>query len=172
MKPMALKFRFGHTLLEIVVCVPAMTLLMLGMASAIQLARQAMPDGNSRTSATIAAGTALDQFACELAVATTISARSATDITFVTPDRNGDAAPETIRYQWAGTAGNPFTRIVNGSPAEILLPNVQDLSLTYDVRVNAGTQYCRAVNVRLIVPLGGTAQVDARLETANEPVLP
>jgi hypothetical protein len=156
------------------VSVPLTLLLFLGMASAIQLARRAMPTGDSHTSASVLGGGAVDQLACEIAFATSIAARSATDLAFVTPDRSSDGAPETIRYQWSGVAGAPLTRQVNGSAAEALVPSVQDFGLTYDGRMDAqsGLQYCRAVNVRMIVPHGGTARIDARVETLNEPILP
>jgi hypothetical protein len=166
--------RGGYSLLELIVCMPVMTLLLFGMAAAIQLARRAMPDGASIPSATLLGGSALDQLASEIAFATSITARSATGITFVTPDRTFDATPESIRYQWSGVAGAPLTRQVNGSAPETLLPGVQSLALTYDTRVDAqsGQQHLQAVNVRMILPAGGSALLDARLETLNEPVVP
>jgi hypothetical protein len=168
------RIRRGHTLLELVISVPLMTLLMLGMAASIHLAARALPDGSSRASATIFAGAAIDQIASELTFATSITSRTAIDILFVTPDRDGDSSAETVRYQWSGTAGAPLTRQVNGSASETLVPSVQDFGLTYETRLDTGTglQYLQAVNVRLVAPAGTSARTDARLKMHNEPLFP
>jgi hypothetical protein len=174
MKRITLRQRTAYTLLELVICIPATTLLLLGMASAIQLARRAFPDGNSITSATVAGQRALDLFAGDLAYATSIPARSATGITLVAPDRTGDAAPDTVIYLWSGTVGSPLTRQVNGSAPETILPGVQDFALTYDTAVDpqSGQTILQAANVRLAVPTSGLARLEARPIAFNAPLFP
>lgn len=174
MKTADRKSHAGHTLLELIACVPAMTLLLMGMASTIHLARQAIPDGKNGTSAAITGASALDQIAYELAFATSISARSATDITFVTPDRSGDNLPETIRYWRNGGGNGPLRREVNGNPDEDIVPSAGGTIFTYEIRVDPVTsaQYCRAIHVRLADSAVGALPVEGRVETFNEPVLP
>ena len=159
----------GYTLLELVVSLPLMTLLMVGLGSAIHISARSMPDGKGAASATMHAGAALDLLESELSCATSITSRSGAEIVFVTPDRTGDSIAESLRYRWAGAAGNPLTREFNGSAAETLIPSVQDFALTYEAPI---AQRLQAVNVRVIAPDGSTARLDARIHTVNEPILP
>lgn len=163
----------GYTLMELIITTPLMTLLMLGMGSAILIARNSIPDGKSTTSAPLQASAALEQLAFELSYATSISSRSATSIVFVTPDRSGGGGPETIQYQWSGVAGAPLTRIVNGSPAENVVASVQQFSLTYNAAVDPVLgSLVKTISVRLIAPAGTTAPIDMAIETINQPQLP
>lgn len=164
--------RRGYTLLELVIALPLMTLLMLGLASAIHIAARAIPDGSGAAAATLHSGAALDLLEAELGCATAVTSRSATEIVFVTPDRSGDNVAESVRYSWSGIAGNSLMREFNGSLPEILVPSVQDFALSYESKADGALQRLQAVQVRLIAPMGTTARLDARIDTVNEPTLP
>jgi hypothetical protein len=114
-----------------VVSAAIISVLMLGMASAMVIAGKAV----TRTSSDVTPGAAaqtLGLIASELRTALTVTELSATAITFTVPDRTGDGNPETIRYAWSGKAGDPLTRQYNGGPAATILDSVQSLSLAYD----------------------------------------
>ena len=80
-------------------------IILLGMHSAMLLASRANPDRNGRNSSWLQGGLGLDQMSADLSVATGFSAMTSTSVTFTVPDRNGDAAAETINYSWSGVAG-------------------------------------------------------------------
>ena len=61
--------------------------------------------------------------------------RSANSIEFTVPDRDGDEVPETLRYSWGGTAGDPLVRRLNGGSAYVVLQEVHNFSLTYAERM-------------------------------------
>ena len=118
------------------------TILLGGLTSAMLLATQALPDDRRPAEATIAASETADRIVAELAYALSFSERSANAVAFTVADRNGDGDPESIRYAWSGTPGDPLTYEYNGSAAVNLLENVREFSLAYDVEVvteqNAG----------------------------------
>jgi Tfp pilus assembly protein FimT len=166
--------RQGYTLLELTISLPLLTLLMLGMGSAIHIAARAVPSSSTPTSATVAAAATVDRLTGELNYATSVTVASPTSITFVTPDRTGDGAAETVRYSWSGTAGAPLLSSFNGLPDEVLLPNVHQFTLAYDAPLNpaSGARLLRAVNVQLLAPLGSTVGFEATILALNRPQLP
>jgi prepilin-type N-terminal cleavage/methylation domain-containing protein len=121
----------GFTLVELVVAVAVMAVIMVGMGSAMLIAGRALPQAQSATSSTITAAEAAEQMTAELQYATAINQRSATMIEFTVSDRNGDEVPETIRYEWSGTAGAPLTRRYNAGATAEALSNVREFSLSY-----------------------------------------
>jgi hypothetical protein len=164
----------GYTLLELVICMPLVLLLMLGMGAAIYLSGKTLPDDQSQTYQTLLAGQALDQLTFDLRYATAISNGGSRDITFTVPDRDSDAAGETIRYLWSGVAGQPLSRQVNGSAAEVLVPAVNSFGLSYATYVNAATgkTHAQAIDVTLLLNTSGSplrTLTAARL--LNEPQL-
>ncbi|MCY2929664.1 MAG: hypothetical protein NTV86_09265, partial [Planctomycetota bacterium] len=72
----------------------------------------------------------LQQITAEVALAKTVTERTATAITFTIPDRNADGQDETIRYSWTGTAGGALTRTYNGTGVTIA-DNVYYFNATY-----------------------------------------
>jgi Tfp pilus assembly protein FimT len=166
--------RQGYTLLELTISLPLLTVLMLGMGSAIHIAARSVPSSNTTNSATVAAGATVDRLSAELNYATSVTVASPTSITFVTPDRTGDGSAETVRYSWSGTAGAPLLSSFNGLPDEVLLTSVQTFTLTYDARLDAasGAMLLRAVNVQVLAPLGSTAGFDTTILALNRPQLP
>ena len=126
--------RDGMTLLEVVLTMAVSSILLLGLGSAMLLAGRALPDARSATSQTAAGAEAVEAMVAELRYAVAIQQRSERMIQFTVADRNADAMPEVIRYEWSGTAGAPLTRQYNGGASVEVLANVQDLGLTYELQ--------------------------------------
>jgi prepilin-type N-terminal cleavage/methylation domain-containing protein len=124
----------GFTLVEMVVSLGISAVLMLGIGSAMLFAARAMPDAKTPTGAIVDAGGALERIITELQYAVTVNSRSATMIEFTVADRDGNDVPETIRYEWSGTAGAPLTRQYNAGPVVEVLPDVRDFALSYDLQ--------------------------------------
>lgn len=134
-KPLRLRSRRGHgyTLIELVVSMPAATLLMASLASTLFIASQAF-EGNGPAVRKSAAGEVASDLMTDLSEAIRFSERTATAATFTVPDRDGDSNHETIRYAWSGTPGDPLTYEYNGSAPAILASDVQQFDLTYLLR--------------------------------------
>ena len=166
--------RRGYTLLELTISMPLLAILMLGMASAISISSRSVPDSRTVPSAIVAVTGKLNQMADELNYATAISARASSDITFVTPDRNGNGSADTIRYRWSGIVGDPLLRSYQGSTDEIVLPTVQQFTLTYDAPVDAesGLPLLRSIQLELRAPAGSTSGISMTIGTLNRPQLP
>jgi len=124
--------RPGHTLIELVAALAIVGVLVLGMASAVLMASRAVDPRNPQL-ARHAAAEAAERLARELQFAYAFSARSSDAVTFTIPDRrsDGDTAPESVRYAWSGTAGDPLTRVYNGSAAAVVIDDVREFALTY-----------------------------------------
>ncbi len=123
------------TLIELTVSLSIASVLMGGVASAMVLASRAIPDPQSPVSATINGYHTLEQVAGELLCAQSVTERSATSIEFTVADRDDppDGTPETIRYAWSGSPGDPLTRQYNGSTAVELAGEVYEFQLAYEI---------------------------------------
>ncbi len=119
-----------------------MTILLGGMASAILLASKAQPDTQSVPSAAMVSSRAADLLAADLFHATSITTATATELVFTVADRTGDGVPETIRYAWSRTPGDPLVRQVNGGAAATAASDVREFQLVYDKRQVALPQTC------------------------------
>ena len=64
--------RSGYTLLELVVCVPLTTMLVIGLGASIHIATRVLPSSSTQSSAPLQA-TAIDRLASELAFATALT---------------------------------------------------------------------------------------------------
>jgi type II secretory pathway pseudopilin PulG len=124
----------AFTLVELLVAMGVLPLLLLGLASAVLVARHAVPDGKRGPSATLSAGRALEQLAADLQYATSVQVTLPTEIVVTTEDRNGDGTPETIRYAWSGTPGDPLVRQVNGAATVPVAAGVEEFRLEYALR--------------------------------------
>ena len=128
----------GFSLMEVLLSTTILGIIFGVMGSVMLLARRNMAIG-AVASDEISGGNAVArQISTELAVATTVTERTANSITFTVPDRNGDASPETIRYAWSGVAGAPLTRSYNGSTAVTVAQNVYYFNLDYIMRAASG----------------------------------
>ena len=131
----ARRARPGFTLMELLVSLTIATVLLGGIASAIVVAGHALP--NRETDATqLAHGSDIaDRIAGELFCATVFTERTANSVEFQVADRDGDLTPETIRYAWTGTPGDPLTRQQNSGAIVNLLDALQEFELSYDLKV-------------------------------------
>lgn len=123
----------AHTLLELLVAVVICGILVTGLMSTFYVASRAT-DWSGPAHDRQAGCTALQQLLSELQMALNFSERTATAVEFTVADRNGDLAPETIRYAWSGTAGDPLLRQYNGGPPVAVLGNVAAFALDYVVK--------------------------------------
>jgi hypothetical protein len=135
--PRAMKHRpprAAFTLAELAISTAIMGILMTGVASAILIASRALPDPSTPTEALLRSSDTAEQIASELYCALDFNERTATSVKFNVPDRNADLAPETIRYAWSGTPGDPLTRQYNGGTIVEVLADVREFSLRYGLR--------------------------------------
>ncbi|MEM9417883.1 MAG: prepilin-type N-terminal cleavage/methylation domain-containing protein [Planctomycetota bacterium] len=121
----------GFSLIEMVISLAVVSVLLVGMSSAIVLASRALPTQTTPASATVDTARALHQLRDDLRACTELLNRTATSVTLNLPDRDGDGQPEVITYAWADTAGAPLTRTVNSGSAIPVLEPVQAFTLTY-----------------------------------------
>jgi type II secretory pathway pseudopilin PulG len=127
------RYERGFTLTELVLSMGLMTILLGGISSTILLASHALPSEQNASAAVNRGYQAADQIAGELYCARSFTEKASTAVEFTVADRSGDATPETIRYAWSGTAGDPLTRQYNGGTVVDWLADVQEFALTYDV---------------------------------------
>ena len=123
----------AFTLVEVMVSMAILSIVIVGMTSAIVLATRSVPAAESGTNRTIDTADLVGQISAELRYAITITERSTSSIAFTVADRTGDSFPETIRYSWSGTAGDPLVRTVNGVSAVTVLADVETFDLSYHV---------------------------------------
>ena len=121
--------------MELLVSTASATVLMAGLASATYIANRALDDEALPVSADRRASEALSQLLCDLEHALAFSERTSAAVTFTVPDRDGDNAPETVRYAFSGAAGDPLTYEYNGGPAVKIADDVQAFDLNYLTRI-------------------------------------
>jgi len=139
----------GLTLVELLVSIAVTMVLMLAIGSTMLIATHAFPDVNGPANVIIVASEAAEQLAAELQYAVTFTERTANAVEFTVADRNADEAPETIRYEWSGTAGDPLTRQYNGASIVAVLDSVQEFNLSYDIETILATYYLRTVQIKI-----------------------
>jgi hypothetical protein len=127
----------AFTLAEALVSLAILTVLLVGMQSAIMLAGKAMPDANPLAAQLVDGRRAQEVVASDLAYATNILSKSATDITFQVADRNNDKTPETIRIYW-DVPNKQLKRVYNGAES-IVAKDVRDFNLGYGIRTTSET---------------------------------
>jgi hypothetical protein len=160
--------RSAFTLVEVTIATAILSMLLLGMASAILIAGRAVPDGKSGASAILSANRAIDSLTGDLAFATTVTTATATEVVFTVGDRDGDGNVENIRYFWSGVAGTPLVRQVNGGAQVALAENVQEFQLVYDKRrVALPVTYTEASETLLASHNGSWFLADARVDQGN-----
>ena len=124
--------RSGYTLVELMVSMGSASVLMAGLASCIYVASLAFDEGNSGTTAgTRMAADVLEDVMADIHYALDFSERQPNSVTFTVPDRDGDANPETLRYAWSGTQGDPLTLEHNGGPPATIVQDVQQFNLNF-----------------------------------------
>jgi hypothetical protein len=120
------------TLIEMTVSLALLTVILGGSASLVLVASRALAaDGSNAAADVTVARAAASQVVDDLKVASALTERTPTAVTMTVPDRTGDGTPETVRYAWGGTPGDPLTRSLNGGPAGVVAANVRALNLSY-----------------------------------------
>jgi Tfp pilus assembly protein PilV len=130
----------GFTLIEILVGLVSSTVLVAGLSSAIYISSQALDLESSASRQSTIASEVLSEMTADLALALSFSERTAKAVTFDVPDRDGDLHPETIRYAWSGTPGDPLTYQYNGGTEITQATDVQSLDLAALTRMSIGPQ--------------------------------
>lgn len=134
----SIRRRRGFTLFELIASLAAASVLMIGLSSSLYIAVQAVDVSDSPSAAVLEGQAVLVDMHADLQYALTASETAANAITVTIPDRDdADTSPETIRYAWSGTVGDPLTRQFNGGVAVVVAPNVNDLKLDYWPATNA-----------------------------------
>jgi hypothetical protein len=121
--------------------------LSLAIGSAVLLAGRAVPEAGGPNAAVLEAGAAMAELSADLPYALSLSDRRNRSVTLLVPDRDGDGAPDTIRYAWGGQKGDPLTRQFNNGPAAVVSPGVRHFELAYDTRVEQRTEDVTATTV-------------------------
>ena len=137
--------RLGFTLVELLVTIVATSVLMAALMSCILIAGHALDEDRIVSARQLQAGKSLDHVLVNLCDAMSFSERTATSVTFQVPDRTGDELPETIRYSWSGTAGDPLRMEYNGSVPEILVADVNQFDLSYSIWTLTGTGFAKGI---------------------------
>jgi len=123
--------RRALSLVEVAVSVAVASVLVVSIGSVIVLSSKALPENSQITRTAMSAGAVTDQLSEELRYAIAFSEMTPTAVTFVVPDRTGDAAADTIRYSLDSGVLN---RKVNaGSPVPVV-DRVSDFKLSYTKR--------------------------------------
>src|SRR3954469_20277587 len=119
----------AFTMIELSVAMVASAFLMVGLGSAMFIARQV---AYTPTAASHRAKTAdiVNQISDELRYATVITQQTSQILEFVVADRNNDGTAETIRYEWSGVGGDPLRKTVNGETAVDVLASVYTFNVT------------------------------------------
>ncbi len=156
----------GYTLFELVVAMTSATVLMAGMASTIYIAFQGSDLTSGATANTLAGLAQLSEMTSELQFALTVTEKEVTAITFTVADRtDADTNPETIRYSWSGTAGDPLTRQDNGGATVALVDNVHDFGIEYH-KPSVSIEY---VTLWIRVSADSQAAVETTIPLLNQP---
>jgi hypothetical protein len=121
--------RRALTLLEIAVCLISSMTLLGGLAASIYLSSQALPGSENASRQKSIAAAVLRDLMADLSVAVSFTERTSRAATFRVPDRSGDSMPETIRYAWSGTAGDPLTYQFNSDTVVNIATGVQVFNL-------------------------------------------
>lgn len=128
--------RSGTTLIELLVSVGASAMLVSGLIGTVVLATHALPEKTEDVDDLIDASAVAEQIAGELQCALMIVEASPNAVQFTVPDRDGDAAPDMIRYAWTGVVGTPLMRQQNARTAVAVVEDVRQFALGYDTRVH------------------------------------
>jgi len=126
--------RGGFTLVEMVVSMVILAILIGVLGSVATLTARATNERGLPTTQLAEGAEVIDRMSGELRTALSFGERTSRAVTFTVPDRDGDGAPETLRYAWSGTPGDPLTRSVNGAVPAVVAGRVYNLDLAYTVR--------------------------------------
>ena len=123
--------RRGFTLVEMVVSLAVVSVLTVGMSSAVVLATRSLPHHANPAAATVQAAAAMHQLRDDLRSATQLLRREPHRVTINLPDRTGDGLPEVVTWQWSATPDEPLTRTVLGRDPVVVLDQTRDFNISY-----------------------------------------
>ncbi|MFB3430599.1 MAG: hypothetical protein ABL309_06745 [Phycisphaerales bacterium] len=127
------RIRRAFSLIEMVLSLSLVGLVLASLGSMLAFSMQAAPRPDDAVIRITDASLPLGIMTEEIGSAISISALTATSITFEVADRTGDGDPETITYDWGGTPGDPLTRDFNSEGATVVLDDVQAFEFEPDV---------------------------------------
>ena len=151
--------RSGYSLVELVICTTAATVLMAGMASAVAISTKTLTIGDTGTGARSVSIEVQRDLLADLQHATGFTERTTTSVTMILPDQTGDGHPDKVRYAWSGVAGAPLTIQLNGGIVQSIASNIQQFQLSYATKtLNAPVvpDEAPAVVGRVLFVSGGT----------------
>jgi hypothetical protein len=119
---------------ELTLAVAASSVLVAGLGSTVlistrTLSRDATPGADANRAAE-----ALARLAADVRQAMQFTERTATAITVIVPDRDGDAVHEKIRYSWSGTPGHSLMYQYNSETALAIAEDVKQFDLSPIIR--------------------------------------
>lgn len=162
--------RRGFTLLEVIVSSMLLSIVMSAATALLFVTARSVPAGEDPAIAATETLRALDMLASELAFATAITAAEPSRVEFTIRDRDADAANDTIAYAWAGTAGNPLTRMEGNRDPQPVVRNVASLELTYSLsNDNARVE---AVHIRVHPQATRASMMPMTVRLINRPPAP
>ncbi len=157
----------GFTLLELTLSLGILVILLGAVASMMALAGRAIPKETDSDQKISTLRQKLGDMCDDLSLATSITAVTATGITFVVPDRDNDGTGETLSYAWSGTAGTPLNRTdVNTSNAPLIL-GVDSLVITLSTQARQRDLVSGTVDSaeQLLCAYTGPSSGDATVDT-------
>lgn len=116
--------------MEMVVSSAVVAVIGGALVSTLHLAARAVPSPTAPPELETSARAATIEMSADLALASSITVINSRAIEFTVPDQTGDSNPETIRWEWGGTKGNPLVRTFNGTAAT-RLASADDLTLQW-----------------------------------------
>ena len=126
--------RRGYSLIELVVSVGAATVLLGGLGSTILITNSGLDAQHSADGQAVDAAIAQRDLMSDLQHALAFSERTPEAVTMIVPDRDGDGAPESIRYAWSGVVGDPLTYEYNAGPPVSIAEDVHQFQLDFLTR--------------------------------------
>lgn len=155
------------TLIELTMSLAVVSIIVLALGSLVFVAAKGMANdssnvGSDATTARSAASLVMD----DLKMATAVTEQTANAVTMTVPDRDGDGSPETIRYSWTGTAGDPLMRTYNGRTASIVAANVRSLNFSYLTKTVGKPAPVTSAEKSMAIHSGGTVTTTGLTSTA------
>lgn len=164
----------GATLIELSLALAISSVLLLGMSSALVVALRSVPDPASTAATDRAAERALASLRGEIEAAIALPERTATALTLLLADRDGDGRPEVVRWWWDPAGGGLF-RSQNRQPAETVVGGVADFAIEYELQTSVLTHAgkpVRGAEEMLASVVGGPPAGDAVAGSDNRVALP
>lgn len=157
----------AFTLIELVLAMALSAVVLLALQSVVLIAAKAVPGANKTPDASdVSLGFA--RLAGELSYAKAITKNTATRIDFTVADRDGDAADDTISYQWSGVSGAPLLRQFNAAAPQTVVPDVRALALSLKNKTVTQPQtYTDSAEVTLAEWTGANSTGTEELTSSN-----